>query len=50
MVGALDDFHVVFDDDDGVTLVDQFIEGPKQSLDVVEVQARGGLIEDEQRA
>ena len=37
VIGALDHFQVVLDDDDGVALIDQFIERPKQPLDVVEM-------------
>ena len=50
MIGALDHFHVVLDDDDRVTLIDQFIKRPKQPLDIVEMQTRGRLIENKQRA
>ena len=49
MVGALDDVEVVLDDHQGVTSFYQGIEGMEQTLDVVEVEARGRLVEDEER-
>ena len=48
MVGTLDDIHVVLDDENGVTTLYEGIEGLKQSVDVVEVQSRGGFVEDEE--
>ena len=49
-VGALDDLHVVLDDDKAVAVVDEAVEHSKQPGDIVEVQTRGGFIENEQRA
>ena len=45
-VGRLHDVEVVLDDDDGVALVGQFMEHLQELLHVLEVQARGGLVED----
>ena len=49
-VGGPDHFQVVLDDQDAAAVVDQPLEGVEQLGDVVEVQAGGGLVEDEQRA
>src|SRR4051812_2161728 len=49
-VGRLDDVQVVLDDDDRVPLVDQAVQDVEQALDVREVQARGRLVEDVERA
>ena len=49
MVGTLDDLHVMLDDEDGVAPFDEGIEGLEQPLDVMEVQTRRRLVEDEQR-
>jgi len=46
VIGTLDDFHIVLDDDDRMALLDQLIERPEQPLDVMEVQPGSGLIED----
>ena len=48
MVGALDDFHVMLNDEDGMAALYQGIEGAEQALDIVEVQTRRGLVEDEE--
>ena len=48
VVGTLDDFHVMLDDEDAVSALDEGIEGCQQPLDVVEVEAGGGLVEDEE--
>ena len=48
VISAFDNFHIVLDHDDGVSLIDQFVEGHKQPLDIVKVQACRGLIEDEE--
>jgi hypothetical protein len=45
-VGGLDDVEVVLDDDHGVAVVAQAVEHAEQHLDVGEVQAGGGLVED----
>src|SRR5262249_13522092 len=50
VIGTFNDFHIVLDDDDRMALLDQLIERPKQSLDVMKVQPGGGLVEDEQCA
>jgi uncharacterized Fe-S cluster-containing radical SAM superfamily protein len=49
-VGGLDDVQVVLDDDDGVAGVAQLVQHLQQHAHVVEVQARGGLVQDVQRA
>src|SRR5665647_517045 len=49
-VGVLDDVQVVLDDDDGVALVDQALEHPEQLVDVIEVEARGWLVQDVDRS
>jgi hypothetical protein len=49
-VGALYDFHVVFDDDKAVAVVNEAVEHSKQPGDIVEMQTRSWLIENEQRA
>ena len=48
MVGTFDDFHIVLDDEDAVAAFYQRVEGMQQALDVVEVQTRRGLVEDEE--
>ena len=49
-VGAFDDVHVVLDDDDRVSALDQGVERREQFRDVVEVQPRRRLVEDEHDA
>lgn len=49
VVGTLDDVQVVLDDDDAVSAADEGVEGFEQLADVVEVEAGGGLVEDEER-
>ena len=48
VVGGSDDVRVVLDDDDGVAAVEEGAEGGEEFLDVVEVEAGGGLVEDEE--
>ena len=48
MVGCSDDVGVVLDDDDGVASVEEGAEGGEEFLDVVEVEAGGGFVEDEE--
>ena len=48
MVGGSDDVGVVLDDDDSVAAVEEGAEGGEEFLDVVEVKAGGGLVEDEE--
>ena len=45
-VGGLDDVKIVFDDEEGAATFDEFAEGGEELLDVVEVEACGGLVED----
>ena len=47
VVGAFDDFEVVLNDDDGVTALQQCVEGIQQNVYVVEVKARGRFVKDE---
>ena len=44
MVGGSDDVGVVLDDGDGVAAVEEGTEGGEEFLDVVEVEAGGGLV------
>ncbi len=46
VIGGLDHVQVVLDDDDRVARLDQAREHAEQLLHVVEVQARGGLVQD----
>ena len=48
-VRGLDDLEVVLDHDHRVPLVDQRLQRAQQRAYVVEVQARGRLVEDEER-
>ena len=49
-VGGLDHVEIVLDDHQAAAVLDQALEGREQLRDVVEVEAGGGLVEDEQRA
>ena len=49
VVRHLDDVHVVLDDEDGVALVDELVEYVHQHLDVLEVEAGGGLVKHVER-
>ena len=49
-VGGLDDVEVVLDHDHRVAVVAQPVQHAQQQVDVVEMQARGGLVEDVERA
>ena len=46
MVGALDDVQVVLDDEHGVAGIHQALEHLQQLAHVLEMQARGGLVQD----
>ena len=46
-VGTLDHVHIVFDDYYRVSALDQSIESGEQFIDVVEMQTRSRLVEDE---
>lgn len=48
VVGTFDNLHIMLDDKDGVSARDECVERLHQSLDIVEVETRGGLIEDEE--
>ena len=45
VVGTFDHIHIVFDDNDGVTVIHQFLEGLEKDGDVVRVKSDGGFIE-----
>ncbi len=45
-VGVSHDGLVMFDDDDGLAGVDEAVEQPEELLQIREVKARGGLVED----
>ena len=49
IIGTLDNLHVMFDDNDGMSTGDERIKRLHQTLDIVEVQSRSGLIEDKHR-
>ena len=48
MIGSLHHIEIVLNDHEGVSTLEQGIEGMEQSTDVVEVQSRGGFVEDEE--
>jgi len=47
VVGAFDDIHVVFDDDQRMSPTDEGIESFQQFLDVMEMQASRRFVEHE---
>ena len=47
-IGALDHLEIVLDHDDRISLLDQPLKQPNEQRDVVEMQAGGRLVEDEQ--
>ena len=49
VVGALDDIHIVLHNQNSVAAREETVEGGKEMTDVVEMQARGGVVKDEQR-
>ena len=49
VVGTLDDIHVVLDDKNGVTTLNESVKGMQQTLDVVEMKSCSWLVEDEKR-
>jgi hypothetical protein len=49
-VGAFDDFEVVLDDEQAVAFVDEALQQFHQQRDVIEVQAGGRFVEQEQAA
>ena len=48
-VRRLNDIEVVLDDDDGVAVVAEAVQNIEQLLDVVEMEPRGGLVQDVER-
>ena len=49
-VGGFDDVEVVLDDEKGVAGIDEFLEDGEEVLDVGEVEAGGGFVENEEFA
>ena len=49
VVGRLDHIEVVLDQKDRMTRIDESVQRREQALDVGQVQARGGLVEDVDR-
>ena len=49
VVGRLDDVEVVLDEEDGVALIRQAAQDAEKLLDVLEVKARRGFVEDVER-
>ncbi len=50
VVGRLDHVKVMFDDEHGISLLNQPIENHQQFLDIIEVQTGGRLVQKIQRA
>src|SRR5579884_2796067 len=48
-VGAADHVQVVLDDEHAAAVLDQALKGVEQLRDIVEMQARRGLVEDKER-
>src|SRR5690606_33839707 len=48
VVGTFYQIDIVFDHDHGMSLVDELVKGFEQFFDVVEMQAGGGFVKDEQ--
>lgn len=48
VVGSGDDVEVVFDDDDGASVVDHLVEQAQQLIGVLGVQPCGGFVEDDE--
>ena len=44
-IGRADDVGVVFDDDDGCSSPDQAIQDDQEPVEVLWVEARGGLVQ-----
>src|SRR5215471_5211961 len=49
-IGRFDHLHIMFDHHEGMSAVYQALEQPQQYGNVVEVQSRGWLVEDEEIA
>ena len=47
-VGGFNDVEIVLDDEEGVAGIDELAEDGEEVLDVGEMQAGGGLVEDEE--
>ena len=50
MVGGFDHFHIVLDDHEGVSGVDETVEDAEEARDVVEVESGGRFVEEQQRS
>ena len=48
-IGGADDVEVVFDHDERVSGYDEFLQGAQKDFDILEMQARGRFVEDEER-
>jgi hypothetical protein len=48
-VGALNHVEVVLNDEHGIAQLNQLVEGAEQLSDVLEMEARGGFVEDVER-
>ena len=50
MIGGFDDFQIVLDDDHRVPGVDQAVQNLQELADIVEMEARRGLVENVERS
>ena len=48
VVGTLNNIHVMFDDEDGMATFYEGVKGLQQTINVVEMQTRGGFVEDKE--
>ena len=48
MIGTFDNFHIMFNDKDGMSPFNEGVESLEQSLDIMEVKAGSWLVENEQ--
>ncbi len=46
VIGIFDHIEVVFDEDDGISFIDEFVEDGKERGDIVRVEACCGFIEE----
>jgi hypothetical protein len=45
-IGGFDDIKLMFDDDDGISFIDEALEDEEEAADILKVKACGGFIED----
>ena len=50
MIGGFYDIEIMFDDNDRIALIDQFMQHFQKLLHIFEMQARGRFIQDIERA